>query len=285
MKIINFLFFLSFSLSFSQEIIKGKIIDSNNKLELSYVNIGVANKNTGTVSDSLGNFIMKLNNVNSKDKITISHIGYKTKEFDVSNFLKKSIITIELEPNVTELAEVVVKFKTPKNKKLGRSGKGLGLMHHNFYSAYEEDVDDRLSKELGVKLNFNRNCKINALNFNITSNEFRSLKFRVNFYSIKKGFPKDLINSQDIIFEIKDGFLGWYQVDLKPYNIYLDKEMKEAAITLQWIESKKTKINSKFFSISTAMATDKKAFFRDKAMGKWFRSKAKPSLYLDAECN
>src|SRR5690606_16675028 len=101
-------------------------------------------------------------------------------------------IIIELEPHVTELDEIVVKFKTPKAKKLGRKGKGLGLTHYNFYSVYEEDVDDRLSKEMGIRIDLKKDCKINALNFNITSNQFKSLKFRVNFYSIQKGLPNNL---------------------------------------------------------------------------------------------
>src|SRR5690606_19847696 len=109
MKIIKCLFLLSVSLGFSQEIITGKIIDSETKSGLPYANIGVENKNMGTVSDSNGDFKLKLNNIlDGGDKIIISHIGYKTKEYKVSSFLKKSNIIIELEPNVTELDEIVV---------------------------------------------------------------------------------------------------------------------------------------------------------------------------------
>jgi hypothetical protein len=63
-----------------------------------------------------------------------------------------------------------------------------------------------LSKEKGMKLTVKRNCHIQALNFNVTSNDFKSLKFRVNFYTIKNGLPADLLLEKNIVFEIRDGF-------------------------------------------------------------------------------
>ncbi len=74
------------------------------------------------------------------------------------------------------------------------------------FNYYEKDVDDRLSKEIGMKFKLKKDCKINDLNFNINSNEFSSLKFRLNFYKIENGFPTILIFEKDIVFEIKDEF-------------------------------------------------------------------------------
>ena len=284
MKIIKYLILLSINFGFSQEIIIGKIIDSENKLGLSYANIGVENGNIGTVSDSNGVFKLKLDNLDRDDKIIISYIGYKTKEYKVASLLKKSNIIIELKPSTTVLDKVVIKFKALKAKKIGRNGKGLGLMHYNFYTVHEKDVGDRRSKEMGVKLNIKKDCKIEALNFNITSNDFKYLKFRVNFYNIKNGLPKDLLNTQDIIFEIKDSYLGWYKVDLKLYDLYLEKDLKEVVVAIQWLESEKAKNDGKYFSISAATASSKRTFIRNKAMGKWQSKKFKPSFYLDAEC-
>ena len=59
-------------------------------------------------------------------------------------------------------------------------------MHTNFYTYEEKGVDDRLSKEIGMKFKLQNDCKINDLNFNITSNEFSSLKFRLNIYENRK---------------------------------------------------------------------------------------------------
>lgn len=270
---------------YSQEkIINGEIKDIQNKTLLQYVNIGIANKGVGTVSNSNGIFSLKLNEkIKESDTITFSHIGYKTKKIAITE-LKKSNNSVELEPEINTLNEITVKFVKPKPKKFGRNSKGLGLMHCNFYSSYEKNVDDRLSKEIGMKFKLKKDCKINDLNFNVSSNEFKSLKFRLNFYKIENGFPTKIIIEKDIIFEIKDGFLGWYNLDLKPFEIYLDKEMEDIAVTIQWVESVKMNEKSKYFSLTTAMSTTETSFFREKSMDIWKKSGQSLSFYLNTMC-
>ncbi len=192
---------------------------------------------------------------------------------------------IFLKPQVNNLNEVIVKVKTPKAKKIGRHSTGLGLMHVNFYSYYDEDVDDNLSREKGMKLKIKKNCSIKNLNFNITSNDFSSLKFKVNFYKIENDLPTELIIDKNIIFEIKDSFLGWFTVDLKPYDIYFEKETSNIAVSIQWVESVKKDKKSKYFSISTAASPLDTAYFRDKAMDSWVKSNQSFSFYLNAMCN
>ncbi|CAM3930537.1 Carboxypeptidase-like protein [Flavobacterium branchiophilum] len=271
--------------SFSQEkIINGEIKDAENKTNLQYANIGISNKNTGTVSNSDGKFSLKINEkINENDLVSFSYVGYQTKTIAISK-LNLSNNVIELEPEENQLDEVVVKLVKPKPKTLGRNSKGFGLMHFNFYNYYEKDVDDRLSKEIGMKFKLKKDCKINDLNFNITSNEFSSLKFRLNFYKIENGFPAELIVEKDIVFEIKDEFKGWFNLDLKPYEIYLDKETEDIAITIQWVESKKANEKSKYFGISTAMSATETSFFREKSMDSWKKSGQSLSFYLNAMC-
>ena len=270
---------------YSQEkVIIGEIKDIENKTLLQYVNIGISNKGVGTVSNSNGIFSLKVNEkIKENDTVTFLHIGYKTKKIVLTE-LNSSKNIIELEPEINNLNEIVVKFVKPKPKKFGRSSKGFGLMHSNFYSYYEKVVDDRLSKEIGMKFKLKKDCKINDLNFNVTSNEFKSLKFRLNFYKIENGLPSKIIVEKDIVFEMKDGFLGWYSLDLKPFEIYLDKEMEDIAITIQWVESVKMNEKSKYFSISTAISTTETSFFREKAMDNWKNSGQSLSFYINTMC-
>lgn len=285
----RFYFFLFLAInfnSFSQnKIINGEIKDATNKTALAYANIGIANKNTGTVSNAKGKFSLKVDDkINVDDIVSISYVGYKTKNMALSKLNLVNNI-IELEPEKNQLKEVAVKFVKPKPKIMGRNSKGLGLMHMNFYTIYEKDVDDRLSKELGMKFKLRKNCKINDLNFNITGNQFSSLKFRLNFYKVENGFPTTLLVEKDIVFEIKDQFLGWYTLDLKPYAIYLDKETEDVAITIQWVESKKANEKSKYFGISSAMSVTETAFYREKSMDQWKKSGQSLSFYLNTMCN
>lgn len=278
--------FISIIVYSQEKIISGKVLNFENSEPLAYVNIGIKNKTVGTVSNDNGLFKLSLNDkVTSKDTIVFSFIGFKTEKYLVSelNKIKEPIL---LQPKNTELDEVVVSSKKIKlkSKKIGRTSKGLGLMHSNFYSYYEKDVDDRLSKERGMKFKMRKNCHIKDLNFNITSNDFKSLKFRVNFYKIQDGLPTDLIVQENIIFEIKDNFLGWFKVDLEPYKIYLREKTEEVAVTIQWLESVKENKKSKYFAISTASSPTHTAYFREKAMDSWNKGGQNLSFYLNAMC-
>lgn len=284
---LSILFIFISVIAYSQrEIISGKVWNFENNESLAYVNIGIENKTVGTVSNKNGEFKLLLNEkVTSKDTVIFSYLGFKTKKYLISELskMKKPIL---LQPKNMELDEVVVHSKKIKlkSKKIGRTSKGLGLMHSNFYTYYEKDVDDRLSKERGMKFNIRKNCHINDLNFNITSNDFKSLKFRVNFYKIQDGLPTDLLVKENIIFEIKDNFLGWFTVDLEPYQIYFKEDIEEIAVTIQWLESVKSNKKSKYFSISTASSPMHTAYFREKAMDSWDKGDQNLSFYLNAMC-
>lgn len=281
------LLFISLATYSQNKLIKGNILNFESNEPLPYVNIGIIDKSVGTVSDKNGFFKLLLNkHVTSKDTIVFSHVGFKTEKFLVSD-LNKLEEPISLLPQNMELDEVVLNSKKIdfKSKKIGRTSKGLGLMHSNFYTAYEKNVDDRLSKEKGMKLTVRRNCYIKNLNFNITSNDFKSLKFRVNFYKIKDGLPTDLIVHENIIFEIRDNYLGWYNVDLEKYNIYLNSKIEEIAVTIQWLESVKTNEKSKYFAISTSSSPAHTGYFREKAMDKWNKASQNLSFYLNAMCD
>ena len=267
--------------------IKGEIRNSESDTSLPYVNIGIANKTVGTVSNIDGLFNLDLNNkVKLNDTVIFSYVGFKTEKYLVSELTIKNK-TIFLSPENVELSEVIVNAKKIKykSKKIGRTSKGLGIMHSNFYTYDEKGVDDRLSKERGMKLKVKSNCHIKDLNFNITSNDFTSLKFRVNFYKIENDLPTVLIVQKDIIFEIKDNFLGWFKVDLEPYKIYLKEDIEDVAVTIQWLESVKTDEKSKYFAISTAASPINTAYFREKAMDTWTKSDQSFSFYLNGMCN
>lgn len=278
--IFSFLILNTFCFSHERTII-GEVRNADNNNNLAYVNIGIANKSTGTVTDINGAFKLNLSKmITDNDSVIFSYVGFISQKHCISDLLNKSN-TISLIQEEFELDEVLISAKKLKAKKIGRSTKGLGLTHYNLYSYYEKDVDDRLSKELGMKFRIRKNCHIKDLNFNITSNQFKSLKFRVNFYKIENGLPTDLIVQKNIIFEIKDAYLGWFKVDLEPYNIYLNKELEHFAVTIQWVESKKMNPKSKYFAISVAASPLTTAFFRTKAMNSWTKAGHNLSFYLN----
>ena len=155
------------------------------------------------------------------------------------------------------------------------------MMHANFYSDYDKEADDKLSREMGMKFTIGSDCRIEDLNFNVTSNAFKLIKFRLNFYSIKNNLPSELLFNKDIIFTITDGFLGWYKLDLRSYDLNLSKENESIAVSIQWIESVKKNNESKYFSISTAISPTDKFYFREKGFDKWTTSNSSLSFYIN----
>lgn len=276
--------FLSLEIYAQKNNISGEIKNSQNGLNLEYVNIGIANRNVGTVSNAKGNFTLKLNEkVSLNDTIIFSHIGFEPKKVLVSQ-LKSSHNIVAMIPSENILKEVVVSFKKPKSKQFGRSTKGLSIMHSNFFYAFDKTVDDYLSRERGMEFRIKKDCKVNDFNFNITSNDFKSVKFRLNFYKVENDLPSKILIEKDIIFEVKDNKLGLFTVDLRPYDIYLDKEMGDIAVTIQWIESIKTDEKSRFFSISTAMSVSENSFYRERNMASWSKTGQSLTFYLNTMC-
>lgn len=277
-----FISLITFEYSHCQEtIIKGIVVEKGSKNILAYANIGIAQTKIGTISDKNGNFSLKVDSgLNKNTVITFSFIGYSNLELPISSLLQKNNV-IELNISQNTLPEIVVGLKNPIKKLLGRASKGLGLMHTNFYSYYEKEPNDRLSKEMGMKFKIKNDCKIEDLNFNITSNDYKLVKFRLNFYSVKENFPNELLYNKDIVFTIDDGFMGWYKVDLKPYEIYLNKESEAIAVTIQWLESVKKNTESKYFSISTAISPNDTFYYREKGFDKWTKTNSSLSFYLN----
>lgn len=93
-----------------------------------------------------------------------------------------------------------------------------------------------------------------------------------------------MLIEKNIVFEVKDNFLGWFKVDLELYEIYLKEDIEDVAVTIQWLESVKKNEKSKYFSISTAASPLNTAYFREKAMDTWTTGGQSLSFYLNAMC-
>ncbi|MDA3781094.1 MAG: carboxypeptidase-like regulatory domain-containing protein [Bacteroidales bacterium] len=93
--------------------IKGKIIDDETYETLIFANIYLVNTNIATVSNSDGEFIIKIPRKNKNSKIEFSYIGYKNKSLPISK-LKESKNVIRLKKSSIPLAEVKIRPLEPK---------------------------------------------------------------------------------------------------------------------------------------------------------------------------
>ena len=286
MKKIRLFYFLILFVSlqgFSQVIIKGSVGNLSTKEPLAYVNIGISNKEIGTISDKNGNFVLNINQAIAENELVMfSHIGFESLEISLKKLSEKN--EIWLVPSVNELNEVVLIPPKTWTKKIGRTSKGAGMMHISFYSTYEKEINVELGREKGMLFDIKNDCRLYNLNFCISGNEFKSIKFRLNIYNLKEGIPNENILDKNIIIEVKDGQTDWFQFDLKPYEIYLAKELNQVAITLTWLESEKLDQKNWRFSFYAAMLPYFTMVNRDKSMASWSKTDAAISMYVNTTC-
>ncbi|HRP57084.1 carboxypeptidase-like regulatory domain-containing protein [Agriterribacter sp.] len=80
-KLLLVLFFFSLhATTFTQTVIRGVVYDAETKAPLSYVNIGIKNKNIGTVSRANGTFSIEIPAQNEVDTLTFSMVGIRKRQ-------------------------------------------------------------------------------------------------------------------------------------------------------------------------------------------------------------
>jgi len=208
-----FLIFL-FQQSHSQsKVYEGVLKDLNSKERLAYVNIGVLNKNSGTVSDVNGQFQLVLDEKYDDEILKISIIGYKSLTYSVAEF-KKAITENKdffLEKEVAELKEIII-----SNKKLQTRNFGNVLEKKTVSAGFVNNV---LGNEIGMIIKIKKKPTfIKAFHAIIDYNHYKEFKFRLNFYDLKDGLPNNSILQESIIVTstIKKGKLS---IDLDEYDI------------------------------------------------------------------
>ncbi len=209
--------------------LSGIIQDSKTKKKLDYVNIGVLNKDIGTVSNKNGLFEFKLFESNKNDTLRISMIGYKSKTLLVKNLLnKKNKIHINLDEEISELDEVVITAKNWKRKVLGNKTKSTFIGHVFYY--------EQLGKEMGIRMNVGRRPKIvDSFNFHISYNRFSARAiFRLNMYKIENGKPTENIMRNNVLIAVDPKQTGMISTDLRDYDIVLSEDV---ITTLEWVGS------------------------------------------------
>ena len=224
---------------FSQSTIEGYVRDAKTHSILPYVNIGIIGKNVGTVSNNTGWFKILIDSKYINDSLRFSMIGYNSKTFVVSDAVKllNNTADIELEENAIQLDEVVILSRDLKEKILGNETESTAIVAG--FSTNE------LGNEVGIVSKIKKKpTYIQEFNVNIASNKYDTLKFRINFYTLKDGLPESNILRQPIIVNttLKNGKLS---IDLRKYNIEVENDFFAA---LEWIEDLGS--NGLYFSAS-----------------------------------
>lgn len=269
-KIICLLLLLQTGVSqvFSQDIeMSGTLIDSKTQAPIEFVNIGIQNKNKGTISNLDGKFHLDVPKEFSKDSLTISHVNYETLKIPIRSIANK---TLYLEPKTNELAEVVISNKKKIHRKLGVKSYNTLL----WGPLISKDMD---VIEAAQRINIpEKSVKVNHVNMYLRRGfKTDSSYIRINFYKNVDDAPGDKIVFQNIILkkEIKP---GWIQMDLTKYNIYLDEDF---FVSVEFISDFK---NSQEINLG-GILTKGKGYLRTNSQGSWSSASGAYSINVEIE--
>jgi hypothetical protein len=262
-----FLFFGMLSPALLAQAIRlsGRVTDSKNNQPVGFATIGIKGKSIGTVTDEQGRYLFSVTaaQVQESDVVIISSVGYQPVKMTYPAF--KSSADIQLTPAVTQLRAVKVNPGKVKTKIYGRTGNSTLMVSTMF--TQKQLVDDNLGKEQAAILSIDNDCYLRDFNMFVVNNRFKNVKFRLNFYNVKNGYPDSLISDKNILFDVPQKH-GWVKVDLTPYQIYFTGYRK-IAVAIQWLKSEKVDSTSKFFTVSATMSPGHAIFFRYKSQAEW----------------
>ncbi len=223
--------FVLFS-SFGQNIqLSGNITDSiNNPIE--YANVGILNKPIGIVSNLDGTFLLNLSKENENDTLRVSSLGFKSQDILIADLLdKKSTLSIKLKKYVEILDEVVI---SSKKLKTYTEGKTKTKTKQQVIFANPDLTNINLGSEIGrkFKLGDDDPSHLTQFKFYIKDNNFDSVKFRINIYTIVDNRPDKKINTQNIFTSADKDYIGWVVVDLSPFHIVVKEDI---VVAVEWI--------------------------------------------------
>lgn len=272
--VVSFLFLVNYVKA--QEVEVRGTVQSDSGLALGYVNIGIVGTPIGTVSDSIGNYKLFVDNVKEllNDSLVFSSIGYETRIIFLKREQDLGSLNVELKSVVENLEEVVISKNNKKSFSIGKS-KTNTKSTVNF--AISKAKNQNLGSEIGKKFKISSRKDVHLTNFEfyISYNDFDNVKFRINIYSLKKGIPNKILNTENIIIDVTDKKTGWIEVDLYDYNIITKNNV---AVCVEWIEHSKKGRKLSLPMIIPSLGSIH--FYKFGSQSKWKKYKALSSAML-----
>lgn len=231
---LNIFTFLSPLLLTAQEelVFKGQVIDQENRTALAYVNIGVVGTSLGTISDANGAFVLYLKTGTDEEQIVrFSYLGYDSKDYTIASLRLLNGQSITLNKTGITLETVEVRPDLLNTKVTGHQKTKTSRMT-NF--SISKKPNQNLGAAIGRRFNLGKKTsQLSEFKFYVGGNNFDTIRFRVNIYTLKNGRPHQLINPRDIITTLIKHTKGWAAVDLSAYQLFVNEDV---VVALEWIE-------------------------------------------------
>lgn len=237
--------------------LRGVIRDRKSNRPLSYVNIGILNKDVGTTTNSKGEYELPLSGSSADDTLRVSMVGYEPIEIYLKDVFEKQkwVLNIRLQERTDQLKEVIITEKKLTTRILGNT------TDSKFFGGKFASGD--LGSEIVIRIRIKDTpTYLDTFSFNISYNEADTAAFRVNVYEMEDGLPGKNLLADNIIVKI-NGETGKIDIDLSRYNTTVTDDF---FIGLEWIEGK----SNSGIVFSSGFA-NKGTYYRKASQGRWRR--------------
>lgn len=236
LKILTFLFLLISSFCFAQNSMefKGKVVDKDSNKALALADLIVIGTNISTITNSEGEFLLKVPQEFKDKSVLVSFLGYKKLQIPVSD-LKKENTKIELIVAATVLAQVDV--NAPKDAKT-LVIKALSLKDENYLNT--ETVMTSFYRETIKKRN--KNASLSEAVLKIYKHPYTSSRNDA-IQLIKSRKNTDYSRLDTIALKLQGGPFSALRTDIikHPEQIFNDDDIGDYVFSF----NKSTQINNK----------------------------------------
>ncbi len=198
------------SITFQQY--SGKVVDVHSNNKLVFASLLISGTNVSTITNSDGEFLLKVPSKLHNAKVLVSFLGYHSREIALSS-LKKTKSTITLAPAITKLSEVVFTLskdaKSLVRKTFKKKGENTLDKHLLMTAFYRETIKKR-----------KKNVSLAEAIVHIYKQPYTSLrKDDVKLYKSRKS--TDYTRLDTIAVKLQGGPYNALYVDLMKYPEYL----------------------------------------------------------------
>jgi len=211
--------YLVISPAIGEVTINGQVTDQVG-MPLSYVNIGIVGTKIGTITALDGSYSLLLTESFNQEAAVIrfSSIGYESLTIPVVQFINSKRYNVKLQEKVFILKTAVVKPKFNHLKKIGTTKTNT---KRDVRFAISKAANQNLGSEVGKRFKFGKKTVfLEKCFFYVKYNNFDTVRFSINVYTLKNGKPVQSLLKENIITEITNKKKGWLSVDLSPYELY-----------------------------------------------------------------
>lgn len=255
----------------AQVVLRGTVVSAGTQEPLSFVNIGIRRKNTGTLSAENGTFLLQLKAGQESDTLTFSLVGYKELSLPVKAILDGSQVIFGLRANVRELKTVTVSSENTTQRRFGI--KKNSLINFGDASLQQNDIFE-IAQLIRLPPS---SSKITSAHLFIVKAKSDSVTFRINFYRLVNGRPAGRLVEKSILHTCR-AQEGWLTVDLVPHDLCLSGDV---VLGIEFIPGEKNKP----LHYGLKIGGTSKSFLRTSSLGEWTVPPAHYRMYLTALVN